>query len=484
MTSHFISPDGQERIVDGQRVTTIRFPEAILKAQPGDILRLLPGVYSEPMIIEGKKASAATPISVIGDDGGVTCDGRRNHVRPPGLPVREHYAFIKILNSTGIVVENLTIQNIWPTAVYIEKSAHITLRRLNINGSSYAIFARDKETRNLVIEHNSWIQDERIWQEVLWKDIHQIPHPRRELDGDFFRSKNIKGNVIIRRNLIAQAFNGIHFFAEIRAKPGVYNSDVWIYQNTFMFIRDNAIEAEYSATNWWVYQNRIYNCHKWFAFEKCNGGYWYLFSNIGWFDRLPGPPGDEFSGGAVFKGSKVDDGDEDDFLPSNPVYAFHNSWYLRSAYIKKGKLRHFKHFNNAISYCDPRDHPEGVGDPYRKMFGSKLTTDWKNLDISFQNDVCDHREYPHTIAVRDKFPVQGINADPSFRDPMMGYFAPNKGSPLKGAGAAMTILLKRGRWHLPAGKNIGAVRGSKKGEPLGELFSPRQLNCPSGVTPD
>ena len=57
------------------------------------------------MIIEGKKASAATPISVIGDDGGVTCDGHRNHVRPPGLPEREHYAFIKILNSTGIVVD-------------------------------------------------------------------------------------------------------------------------------------------------------------------------------------------------------------------------------------------------------------------------------------------------------------------------------------------------------------------------------------------
>ena len=116
------------------------------------------------------------------------------------------------------------------------------------------------------------LHDGRIWDQIHWKDIHGPPLPRRELDGDFFRSKDIKGNVIVRHNFIAQAFNLLDVFAERAPLPGESTAGCG-YRNTFTFIRDNAVEAENSATNWWVFENRIYNCHTWFAFEQCNGGY-------------------------------------------------------------------------------------------------------------------------------------------------------------------------------------------------------------------
>lgn len=494
MERHFVSTDGQDRVIEGHSRKTVRLQEAIEAAGAGDEIVLAPGVYNEPVVIDGKQ-TRHQPIVIRGDrGGGSTLDVGRNHVRPPGLPEFQHYAFFKIRNSAGVVIEDLTIQDSWPTSVYIEHSQGITLRRINFSRSTYAIVARGESTEGLLIEHCSWIQDDEIWQRILWKDIHQDPFPRKELDGDFFRSWNIKGRVVIRRNLIAQAFNGIHFFAQNKAGRENLNHDVRICENTFAFIRDNAIEAEYSATNWWVYQNRIYNCHKWFAFEKCNGGYWYIFANVGWFDRKPGPPGDEFNGGAVFKASKVKKGKEALYLPEHPVYVFHNSWYLRSAYLKKGKVGNFRHFNNAIDYCDPRDYPPGVGDPYREMLGSDFREEKWNRDpknLRFENDVCSFRGYPELILARPGPSIEGIHADPLFTDPKTGRFEPKRDekkkivSPLFGASIAKEIKLRDGGvWDLPGEMNIGAVKEKHPDKPRDVLYTPEDLGVPENARPD
>ena len=333
MTKHYVSPDGATRIVNGKKKQTVTFEHAIARAKAGDEIVILSGAYTVPFVLDGVSGKKGSVIRIRGDSG-ATLDGRRDLVRPPDWnePSFEHFAFIKMRGSKYIEISNLTIQNVWPTAIYIEDCQHIAFRRLNLHGSTFAFFAREPTTSDLLIEHCAWVQDVRIWDRVLWKDIHHFPRPRKELDGDFFRSLSIAGRVVIRRNLIAHAFNGIHFFAEKdKDKTGDVNEGVWIYENTFQFIRDNAVEAEYLATNWWVYRNRIYNCHKWFAFEHCRGGHWYIFANVGWFDRKPGPPDDENNGGAVFKTNRVSKDMEDCRLPSRPVYVFHNSWYLRSS---------------------------------------------------------------------------------------------------------------------------------------------------------
>ncbi len=70
-----------------------------------------------------------------------------------------------------------------------------------------------------------------------------------------------------------------------------------------------------------------------------------------------------FSGGGVLKTTK-----KTAHLNAGPFYMFHNSWYLRSAYLKKGLLDNFHHFNNAVEYCDPAHLAAGVGHPCRRMF--------------------------------------------------------------------------------------------------------------------
>lgn len=394
MTVRYASPQCEERIYKGQAVQTTTLDEAVHGLRAGDEVVLLPGVYNRPVTLRGVKGTSEEPIKIRGES--ATLDGERGHVRPPGLPEEHHYAFVKLIDCAHL--NDLTLVDVWPSAVFMKDSHDVTLQRLNFHGATYAIAASGAKTRRLFIAHCSWIQDERIWQDVLWKDIHLRPLPRRELDGDFFRARDIAGQVVFYKNLVAQAFNGIHFFAssDPDKRPDPVNSDVWIVKNTFMFIRDNAVEAEFFAANWWVYQNRIYNCHKWFAFERCGGGYWYVFANTGWFDRLPGPPGDEFTGGAVIKGNKIKEDQEQTQLPSDPVYFFHNSWYLRSAYIKKGKLRRFAHFNNAIQYARVEDHPPGVVKHDRQMIGPDFTTQWTRLGIEFRDDVCDHRDYPES----------------------------------------------------------------------------------------
>lgn len=252
----------------------------------------------------------------------------------------------------------------------MEDVQHLTIRALELNGATYGVFARGAAKEHVAVERCSWIQDDRIWGEVSWHDIHNRPNPRRELDGDFFRSFDIKGNVVVRHNFIAQAFNGIHLFASRRAaEAGGVDENVWIYRNTFAFIRDSAVEAERTALNWRVFENRIYNCHTWFAFEECRGGFWYVFANRGWFDRKPGPAGDCHAGGAVIKSNPVDDAREGEALPRHPFYVFINSWYVRSPVLKKGKLRNLSHFDNAVGFARPEHHPEGVVELGRRMIG-------------------------------------------------------------------------------------------------------------------
>lgn len=493
MAELYATPDGRERRLPNGRIGGLDLQAAIDAAGPGDTVNLMPGVYDTPVVIEGKRASPERPFRLRGD-AGATLDGRRNVLRPQSIGEIDaaSYAFVKVLNSTGVVIESTTIQNAWPTAIYVENVQHLVVRRLNLNGATFGVFARGRRTRHLTLEHCSWIQDPRIFSEVSWRDIHDRPNPRREFDGDFFRSLDIGGDLIVRQNFIAQAFNGIHLFASKgAAEDGGVNENVFVYRNTFAFIRDSAVEAERYARNWWVFENKIYNCHTWFAFEECRGGFWYLFSNRGWFDRKPGPPGDCHAGGAVIKTNKVDDEDIETALPQHPYYVFHNSWYLRAPLMKKGRLRHFRHFNNAICYARAEHHPEGVVDLGRRMIGvgvpdprcegdaepeKPFTTEWERFDIALSGDVCNHPDYPLGLNA-EGYPVEGMHGDPGFEGGRDGAFRLREASRCRGRGRAFELALPNGdTWRLPEGRNVGAM-----GEKL--PYAPEDLNCPREMLP-
>ncbi|MGO7557720.1 right-handed parallel beta-helix repeat-containing protein, partial [Rhizobium johnstonii] len=67
----------------------------------------------------------------------------------------------------------------------------------------------------------------------------------RAFDGDFFRAWTIAGYVIIRNNIIVDAFNGVHFFNQAAESiKDTFCRNVLIEKNWFVRIRDNAIEPE------------------------------------------------------------------------------------------------------------------------------------------------------------------------------------------------------------------------------------------------
>jgi hypothetical protein len=233
--------------------------------------------------------------------------------------------------------------------------------------STFAIGAIGSRTHGITIRHCSWLQDPvpgRIWRVIPWGRIHDpivdIEHDWRLFDGDFFRGDGIKGGVTIEHCRIGQAFNAIHLFND-HGDLGLAR-DVVVRDCTFFEIRDNVLEPETAAGNWWCYRNRLFNVHKWFSFEGRQSQYFYIFANLAWFDSIQGPAqGDDNRGGGVFKLAKNVD------QPFGPNYVFHNSFVTRSDYARNGILAGMKHFNNAI-LCVNQAGPDF--DQFPNFFGN------------------------------------------------------------------------------------------------------------------
>ena len=129
-----------------------------------------------------------------------------------------------------------------------------------------------------------------------------------------------------------------------KKKDKAQNHNVEIYGNRMLRIRDNPVEPERAATNWWVHHNEIHNAHAWFSLDEVAGGFWYVFANTGWITDKPGSQLDPNRGGKVYKY------DAGGVMPTRPVFAFNNSYYLYNSLIKDGATTFLTHRNNAVLF--------------------------------------------------------------------------------------------------------------------------------------
>ena len=186
------------------------------------------------------------------------------------------------------------------------------------------------------------------------------------------------GSIIIRHNIIRNAYNGVRLRANKCAAYEVCGANVEIYDNDFQFVRDNPVEPEDYALNWWIYHNRIYNGHGWFSLDGVSGGPIYIFGNVGWFDDKPAQrciqrdwaadqtihagkryvptPEGECSRSRTGKVIKLG---PDPVELKEPIYIFNNSWYVRAPLIAGGRAK-FRAWNNATEFCDPKAVPPGM----------------------------------------------------------------------------------------------------------------------------
>ncbi|MGH6891920.1 MAG: hypothetical protein ACREEP_06660 [Dongiaceae bacterium] len=457
---------------DGQPVPApvVSLSEALATAWPGVTIQLLPGIYKQDTPEDGilfpRNGSLDQPITLRGMGSDTVIDGTaKSGFRVFGIEITRPSDEVSTLlrpdfrggsicfrfdRKQWIVLDNLTLRNCADAAVIARDSQYITLKNSTILAGLYAFFAEGPNTHHLLLERNIWVQDP---SEEMWSKKHWCEYKYGTLKsqaGALFAGLDIAGDVIIRGNRVQHAFNAVRIDVSTarRADPawrGKLSANIEVYDNDFAFIRDNVLEPEFDATNWWFHDNRIRNAHAWFSFDGLYGGRWYVYDNVGWFDdkpsrickasgacelwqkRNPELCADLHDGGRVFKFRP-----DGQYAPG-PLYIFNNSWFLRTSIIKDGALGRLDHWNNAIDFCRPEDYPDGLCEPGKPFFNG---FSWSDKRYSFKHDVSNHPDFPVTLQALG-YHVQGTgvpNRKPLFLDGPHGDFTLPEGSPVRGAG--------------------------------------------------
>jgi len=447
--------------------------EVVQKLKAGDRLTLSAGDYDRPITLKGLRGTPDNPIRIRGTALDREKDDKEPEIwtasvlgkgpvfgkfrntgndiarieqaagRLPGLHYIADEAALFLKDCQWVVLEDLSFENCWPTAVYIDNCQSLTLRRLHFRGGTFAIGAVGTDTRHLLIEGCDWIQDTsgqgeedlkdlrrdlkltpppseappggELWSKLFWTQIHGYKEETgefvqdddaRAFDGDFFRAWNIAGYAVFRDNCILDAFNGIHFYNTARRdEQEAYSRNILIENNWFVRIRDNAVEPEYFAINWTVRHNCFADCFAAFSFEPTRSGYYYIYGNLIWNRHRPGPDKDDRNRGRAYKLSSVHEA-------LGPHYVLNNTYVLRGPLFKKKRLANLVHMNNVVAYV--KDDPE-VGDDIAAPFGKdwrlahnveaepgdvksvekkRFTKFWDRLGITFAGDMINHPSFP------------------------------------------------------------------------------------------
>ncbi len=445
----------------------------VLGLAAGDDLNLLAGDYKKPLVISGVSGTAEAPVSIRGQrldsvNARGTCWSktvfgrgpdfaafrtRGNKIafiqeasgRFPGLHYIADEAILILRDCQWMVIEDLSFENCWPTAIYLENCQNITLRNLHFRGGTFAIGAIGTDTRHLLIEGCDWIQDPTgrgeedlkairedgrlpeppsepgglLWKETNWTQIHgsreeterlvDINADARAFDGDFFRAWNIAGYVVLRNNCILDAFNGVHFFNTVRKEEQeAYSRNVLIEKNWFVRLRDNAVEPENYAVNWTVRHNVFADCYATFSLEPQRSGFFYIYGNLCWNIHRPGPEDDERNRGRVFKFGSIHEA-------IGPLYVMFNTWLLRGPIFKKKRISSLVHMNNVVAYHenDPAVFTDDAA-PFGKYWWlphdscaawkkvkdaekKRFTKFWGSLGIVMEGDIINHPTFPREV---------------------------------------------------------------------------------------
>ncbi len=386
---------------------------------------------------------------------------------------------LRLESCSHVRVEGFKFVRSWPTHLAIRDSQHVRVGDCEFEDATFAIAASGTSTRFIDIHRCTWLQDPqpgRIWQQIPWQQIHGAPpddppvnvaQDWRLFDGDFFRGEEIAGDVTISHCQIGQAFNAIHLFND-HNDPDLC-TNVNVHHCTFFEIRDNVIETEKSARNWWFHHNVICNCHKWFSFELYRNPYIYVFANCCWHNSFQGPrEGDDNRGGGVFKlNGKARP-------PYGPAYVFHNSIVTRSDYIRRGIFAGLKHWNNAIlgvseagsGHDEPPDFFGDISagpDRLKKRF----TSEWDRFGIEMRGDGIKYPGWPEKLRDEAGYPISEdeVAADPDFVDPHArdhdgACLKLGRNSECRGAALPLYVRLPDGgRWEHCSGSDVGAWQG-------------------------
>lgn len=398
--------------------------QACSLAQAGDEILVCGGRYDTPSVLQGRRGEPGRPIVFRAADdrwisAGQSPDPYWGGALPsqdaPRKPDMSDFAFLLIDKCEHVEIDGLKIENCWPSILFVKDTSRLHIRRCVWRNGTYAIFAKGEKTSHLLIEDNEWQQDDSpghdLWFKLDWRRAHGNENSDglfRYFNGGFLAAKAIAGKVVVRRNRIRDAYNGIRMKAEkvYSHQTPPTNADVHIFDNDFVRIRDNPIEPEVFAYNWHVRHNRLLDCHSWFSFDGVTGGFWYFYGNTGYFRSRQGAPDSEaHTMGRVLKLSYQRFPRDLAFerVPAFPWFVFNNSWHLRCPliggrndppHIDGGEGPDFTarldFFNNAFDWCDVgRDGP-WLCQTIDLLHNFDLP---RSVGVRFDYDICDRPDF-------------------------------------------------------------------------------------------
>jgi hypothetical protein len=430
------------------------FQAACDVAKPGDKILLHGGTYDARTKLT-RSGTRDRPIVICMADDGWLSGGRRpdpfrgdSHPadEAPSKPTADDPALLYLEDCRHVTVEGIRACDFWPVIFNIRDASHLVIRDCTLRHATFAIFAKGEDVTHLLIDHNTWQQDDSpdhlLWTTHDWARAHGgegADGLLRYFNGGFLAGKGIRGNVILRRNRIMDAYNGIRLkWGDDTPKPKAmpkFNADIHIYDNDFIRIRDNPIEPEICAFNWHVRHNRMLDCHSWFSVDGVTGGYWYFYGNTGQFTSRQGLPIDHgHTMGRVLKLSyqtTPPEASEREAVPIHPWYVFNNSWHLRCPIIGGAQptqpaagegpdfTAQLAFFNNAFQWCDPRTY----GDRVCESVAMILSYDpRRGSGVTFDYTLCDRPDYlAHMHGIQSE--ANGLEATrPIFAKPVAGRF--------------------------------------------------------------
>jgi hypothetical protein len=344
----FVSPAGNDENTGlgiGSPKKSINSALAIASA--GDTLFLLPGTYSALVEVHDRSGTPEDPICIYGYP---TTPGTRPTIdggaMNPGLGLTQYWMDIR--NSQWIEVGNLNFTHGWTDPIQVVNSSYLTFRECSFQGGRRVISASGEQTHHMLVEQCSWDQGgDFLWTyqnaqgiDASWAELHD--GSMSYYNGSLVHFGGTGGSVVIRENVITNAFNGIRWSAQ----KG-FDANVEIYDNVVSNIRDNDFEPEYFTYNLHIYHNISHNIHKTFSVDNVEGGYIYYYGN-----RITSD-GDSYSKSISSGFWKVYGTDR---ILTYPLYAFNNSFCgVGKAFGSMGgKAAQLKHFNNAYLFTGTR----------------------------------------------------------------------------------------------------------------------------------
>ena len=238
---------------------------AFIRARPGDVILLAPGVYKGPFDPE-RSGTAEKPIVIRGPDEGEAIlegDGVDSRSRIVTLNGTHHLHF-----------EGLTFRSAH-TAVYAAKpggSEGLVIRRCKIHDVVYGINTGCPNSKNWYIADNEIVGINPTWYPRDPKTYMQPGHTGVNVYG--------QGHVICH-NRIARFSDAaaIYNFGPPPDDVALHCVNIDFYNNDLSWAQDDTFEADYGCHNVRFYRNRCYNTHTGMSTQPFYGGPVYLIRN-------------------------------------------------------------------------------------------------------------------------------------------------------------------------------------------------------------